>query len=269
MMIIFIAVLTIILYFAAAGLQLLNLIKNIQALNKWVISLSLIAIFAHAFLLYRWIDVSTGQNLTFFNTLSQVCWLATVIVWFMAIKRPLVNLGMVVYPLSAISILLVLIFSGSYIVNTKADPKTLLHILLSFLAVSILIIAAIQSIFLALLNRALRNKHPNLLTQSLLPLQKMESLLFQLISLGFFILTAVIISGLSFFSRMYHSDLWHHMLFAIIAWLIFGILLIGRIFFGWRGKIAIRWTLIGVMLLLVAYLSSQFWPSQFWQVNFG
>lgn len=257
-MILFIAILTIILYFTAAGLQFLPLTKNIQVETKWIMAISSIAIILHAFLLFRWIDVSTGQNLTFFNALSQVFWLATVFVWIMAIKRPLVNLGIVVYPLSGISILLVLIFSGSYIVNTKADPKTLLHILLSFLAMSILIIAAIQSVFLAWLNNALKNKHTNLITQSLPPLQIMESLLFQLITLGFFILTAVILSGISFFSKTYPIDLWQHMVFAIIAWLIFGILIIGRIFFGWRGKIAIRWTLIGVVLLLITYLSVNF-----------
>ncbi len=254
-----IAILTTILYFTAATLQMLHLTKNLQAQTKKIIVISLVAIVLHAFLLYRWIDVSTGQNLTFFNTLSQVCWLATVIVWLMAIKRPLVNLGIVLYPLAGISIVLVLIFSGSHIVNTKTDPKTLLHILLSFLAMSILIIAAVQSVFLAFLNRALRKKYANLLTQSLPPLQMMESLLFQLITLGFFILTAVIVSGFSFFLGIFHGSLWHHMVFAIIAWFIFGILIIGRIFFGWRGRIAIRWTLIGVVLLLIAYLTSQFW----------
>lgn len=253
-----IAIITIILYCCAAGLQILHL-KNHSISTKWSVLLSLAAIVLHAFLLYRWIDVGSGQNLTFFNTLSQVCWLATALGWLIAIRRPFINLGIVLYPLAAISILLVLLFSGSYIINTVADPKTLLHILLSFLALSILIIAAIQAIFLSILDRSLRKKHANLLSQSLPPLQMMESLLFQLIALGFCILTTVIISGFSFFPAIIHSPLWHHMVLAIIAWLIFGILIAGRIFFGFRGKVAIRWTLIGVVILLIAYLTSQFW----------
>ena len=43
----------------------------------------------------------------------------------------------------------------------------------------------------------------------------------------------------------------------ISSWVVFGTLLVGRWRFGWRGRIAIRWTLTGFAILLVAYLSAQ------------
>ena len=45
---------------------------------------------------------------------------------------------------------------------------------------------------------------------------------------------------------------------AILSWLIFAGLLLGRHFRGWRGKIALRWTLAGFVALLLAYVGTRF-----------
>jgi len=46
--------------------------------------------------------------------------------------------------------------------------------------------------------------------------------------------------------------------FAVLSWLIFGGLLLGHWRFGWRGRLAIRWTLIGFVALLLCYVGSKF-----------
>jgi ABC-type uncharacterized transport system permease subunit len=46
--------------------------------------------------------------------------------------------------------------------------------------------------------------------------------------------------------------------FAILSWLTFGWLLIGRWRYGWRGRTAVRWTLGGFVLLVLAYVGSRF-----------
>jgi len=48
------------------------------------------------------------------------------------------------------------------------------------------------------------------------------------------------------------------MVFALLAWGVFGGLLIGRAAFGWRGRTALRWTFIGFVMLLLAYVGSRF-----------
>ena len=50
----------------------------------------------------------------------------------------------------------------------------------------------------------------------------------------------------------------HKVIFSIASWLIYGWLLFGRYQYGWRGKKATRWTLIGFVLLLLAYVGSKF-----------
>jgi ABC-type uncharacterized transport system permease subunit len=50
----------------------------------------------------------------------------------------------------------------------------------------------------------------------------------------------------------------HKTVFAIISWLIFAALLVGRHLRGWRGKVALRWTLAGFVALLLAYVGTRF-----------
>jgi ABC-type uncharacterized transport system permease subunit len=46
--------------------------------------------------------------------------------------------------------------------------------------------------------------------------------------------------------------------FTLISWGVFGVLLLGRRLRGWRGKTALRLTLGGFGLLLLAYVGSRF-----------
>jgi ABC-type uncharacterized transport system permease subunit len=50
----------------------------------------------------------------------------------------------------------------------------------------------------------------------------------------------------------------HKTLFGILSWLIFGSLLAGRARWGWRGRVALRWTLSGFLTLVLAYIGSKF-----------
>jgi ABC-type uncharacterized transport system permease subunit len=50
----------------------------------------------------------------------------------------------------------------------------------------------------------------------------------------------------------------HKTLFAFLSWVIFAALLTGRHLRGWRGRLALRWTLAGFATLLLAYVGSRF-----------
>jgi ABC-type uncharacterized transport system permease subunit len=92
------------------------------------------------------------------------------------------------------------------------------------------------------------------------PLLAMESMLFRLIGAGFVLLTATLVSGVFFtellFGRALRFD--HKTVFTIASWLVFAGLLAGRFVFGWRGRTALRWTLAGFVMLLLAYIGSRF-----------
>jgi ABC-type uncharacterized transport system permease subunit len=50
----------------------------------------------------------------------------------------------------------------------------------------------------------------------------------------------------------------HKTVFAVLSWITFGALLTGRLLYGWRGRTALRWTLTGFVLLILAYVGSRF-----------
>ena len=132
------------------------------------------------------------------------------------------------------------------------------HIFSSLLAYSFLNIAAIQALLLAAQDVCLRGRHPDgFLVRSLPSLQSMESLMFQLIGAGLDLLTVSLLTGFLFLENMFAQHLVHKTVLSLLAWLVFAILLIGRLRHGWRGQIAIRWTVSGFGALMLAYFGSK------------
>ena len=88
----------------------------------------------------------------------------------------------------------------------------------------------------------------------------MEKLLFRLIGFGFGLLTLTVLSGIFFSEQLFGTPFkWDHKnIFTLLSWLLFGALLAGRAWRGWRGKTALRFTLTGFATLLLAYVGSRF-----------
>ena len=67
-----------------------------------------------------------------------------------------------------------------------------------------------------------------------------------------------LITGFVFVTNLFTQNLVQKTVLSLIAWLIFSVLLIGRMRFGWRGRSAVRWTLSGFGILAVAYFGVKF-----------
>ena len=96
-----------------------------------------------------------------------------------------------------------------------------------------------------------------------LPLLTLERLMFRFVLLGFILLTLTLIAGFVFGEQLYgaagaHWKWDHKTVFSILSWLTFGVLLLGRQQFGWRGRRAVRVLYSGATLLLLAYAGSRF-----------
>jgi ABC-type uncharacterized transport system permease subunit len=85
-------------------------------------------------------------------------------------------------------------------------------------------------------------------------------LLFRLIGFGFILLTLTVLSGLFFSEELFGKAVkWDHKtIFTLLSWVLFGLLLAGRKWRGWRGKTALSFTLTGFTTLLLAYVGSRF-----------
>ena len=216
-----------------------------------------IAIVLHTVVLLQRIVMPDGLNLQFFNALSIVALLVATILFGATIRHPLENLAIVVLPTTALSLILDQAVQQNAVIAASADRALQFHILISLLAFSLLSIAVLQALLLAIQDRHLHNHHPGGLIRALPPLQLMENLLFQLITVGFLLLSVALLSGFLFLEDIFAQHLVHKTILSCVAWLIFATLLGGRWQFGWRGRTAIRWTLGGGIVLLLAYFGSK------------
>ena len=222
-----------------------------------LIALGMTATILHAFVLHGSLFSGQGLNLSFFNAFSLFSWLIALLVLVTSLSKPIENLGIMVFPMAALSIALAMLFPSQHLLMGKALPGLQAHILISVLAYSLLSIAAVQAILLWIQDRQLRSKHPGGFIRSLPPLQTMETLLFQMIGVGFVLQSLSLVSGAVFLENMFAQHLAHKTVLSIIAWVVFAVLLWGRWHFGWRGRTAIRWTLSGAVALMLAYFGSK------------
>jgi len=121
-----------------------------------------------------------------------------------------------------------------------------------------LAIAALVAVMLAIQERALRTRRLGGLHAVLPPLTLIEAMLFQLIGAGFVLLSLTLLTGALFVEDLFGQNLVHKTVLSFAAWLLFGALLFGRWRYGWRGRRAVRLTLIGMMVLLLAFFGSKF-----------
>ena len=217
------------------------------------------AILIHGMLLYHLILTANGLNLGFFTAAALIALLTALLLLLAALFEPVENLGIAVFPVAALTLGLLLIYPEQHIITgAKASWQLNTHILTSLLAYSILGLAALQSILLAIQDHHLRNRTPGGFIRALPPLQTMESLLFQMIGVGFVLLSLALVSGGLFLEDIFAQHLVHKTTLSIAAWLVFALLLWGRWRFGWRSRVAIRWTLWGFAFLMLAYFGSKF-----------
>lgn len=219
--------------------------------------LGFVAITLHALTLQQNLYGRAALDVSFFTAFSLIAWLMTLLMLIAASREPVENLGIGILPIAALAVLLRLLNSQQHSLTNTLSAGLEFHIMASIIAYSLLTIAALQAILLYIQDVQIHNKHPGGFVRALPPLETMERLLFRLLILGFIVLSVSLISGGFYVDNLLEQHLVHKFVLSISAWILFGTLLWGRWRFGWRGRIAIRWTLAGFILLLLAYFGSK------------
>lgn len=257
----FITFASILLYVSSAAILARRLLAALPSSGphspRIPLALGVAALILHAVALYGALSTPQGLNLGFFNVLSLTTWFIAMLVIASAHSSPVVNLGIVVLPLAAFGVALQWLFPspGNHITPTTTGLD--LHILLSIASYSLLAVAAVQAVLLAVQDHQLRNHRPGGFIRALPPLETMEKLLFRMIGIGYVLLSLSLVSGVHFLEDIFAQHKVHKTILSIAAWAVFAVLLWGRWRFGWRGRIAIRWTLVGYATLMLAYFGSK------------
>jgi ABC-type uncharacterized transport system permease subunit len=229
-------------------------------LRGWERVALLAPIALHGWLLYAGMFATNELHFGFAYALSAMLWLTVLFYWFENFYYDLASMQSPVLLVAALTVPLPALFPGLASAGTYAASVAFrLHLALAILAYSLFTIAILHALLMAVVERRLHQRSGTGLG-ALPPLLTLEQLLFRLIGAAFVLLTLTLATGIGFsetlFGRAMRFD--HKSVFAILSWLTFGWLLAGRWLYGWRGRTALRWTITGFVLLILAYVGSRF-----------
>lgn len=227
------------------------------------------ALLAHALgLLWPW----SGDvfYLGFAYLLSATVWIALFLIWVESRRVGLGRLPTLLSALAMVMVVLPLAFPGQPFRLDEQTPLFVPHLVVGTLAYGVVFMASLLALLMAAAEHRLHPRRTERASglaallarghQSLPPLMVLERILFQVIRVGFVLLLLTTASGVFFSEEIFGQPLPvnHKTVFSLVATVFFGLLLLGRWLWGWRGRLAIRLTLGGFILLLLSYVGSRF-----------
>jgi len=218
--------------------------------------LTLVAIALHCQLLGAMILGDVGINLSLANTASMIGLELGIIGLIAALEPTLRGLS---------ASLLILGATAALATGADTAPADSIavgwqikaHILISLLSYGFITVGAIVAVYATIQERRLRAGQLSTVNSLFAPLETTEKLLFAIAATGFSGLLLAILSGLTFVDNLFAQHLVHKTVFSILALIVFGTMLAGRFFAGWRGTRAVRLYLGGFLLLCVAYFGTR------------
>ena len=243
------------LYTASAWVMLRSASNPRLSPIAWALSLA--AIFAHSDAIVHMMRIDGPVSIGLLEALSLLAWTLAVLACLLCIEKQNRVLGAILLASAAFGAAA----TGSgrtYAEENLPTWELTAHILLSMGAAALMFAAAVTALLLVFLDRRLRMRRLADLPSVLPPLDALERVMFRLIGAGFVMLTLALLTGFIFVTNLFEQHLIHKTVLALVAWVIFGTLLIGRIRYGWRGRGAVRWTLYGFLVLVLSYFGSKF-----------
>jgi len=209
----------------------------------------------HAAVCFYSLFDENGWKLHIVNAILFVSWLSVLLVLIFKLTSTWVKFPLVFFVLIAfvlVDVNPVLAYHHYQEFSWQLD----LHISLSMLAYSILSVATLYAVSLWVQIKKIKNSNFDI-GKGLVSIIDEEKKLFYIIILGWLVLSMSLISGVIFIDSFLQQHLGHKVVFSILAWLIFGTLIFGRMTRGWRGEKLITLTIMGMTLLATGYLGSK------------
>jgi len=242
----------------------------------WIHLLIFILLVLHGIACYQDIFTPNGIVFGFAQALSMMAWVCMALYWIEGWFFTLQGMLPMLLGIATLLSFLPNAFEGS-IISSKAvhSPGFKLHFITANMAYGIMFLAALQAILMTLQDRSLRSKQQqgttswlqilvlgrsSKLMDQLPPLLTMERVMFNVIGIGFCLLTVAVFSGVFFSQALFGRPLIfdHKTVFSLISWVMFGGLLYAHWKVGLRGAEASKWVLGSFGVLLLAYVGSRF-----------
>ncbi|MDU8923602.1 cytochrome c biogenesis protein CcsA [Pasteurellaceae bacterium LIM206] len=234
--------------------------ERVKSINKTLFfSTALLALLAHLISVFPTVrHIFTGDDFTFIqigSLISVIIALLLTLATLFKVKTTWFILP-VVYCLAVINLIQTTFIPAHVMHNLMQDTGLMLHVFLALFAYAVCFIATLYSIQLAWLHYNLKHKKTAIST-IVPPLMLVERHFYYVLLTGEALLTLTLISGAIYLADFFAAQNIQKAVFSFLAWLVFGLFIIGHKKFCWRGKIMIIYTISGMILLTIAYFGSR------------
>lgn len=250
------------LYFAS-GLMIVSALKGKDAqAASWIRCPILLGILLHGYTIQAEIFQRNTVHFGFGFAISAMFLFAAIALFIESFIHRLHGQLGIVLAMTGLATVFPILFPGKPIDVTDWTFFFRIHIILALAAYSFMTIAVVQAVLMGYQNRALKciERKESGFMESMPGLLVQERIFFRIVATGFACLTAVLLTGAVATKEMLdvYVQFDHKFLLTVFSWVIFGILLAGRIFGGWRAKKALLWFWAGFVVYFVAYLGYSF-----------
>ncbi len=246
--------------YIASGLAIISAMKGREgkasSLLRWPI---LIGLVLQALALHGEMFHPDAVHFGFGYAVAETCFFAVIILLIETWIHRLHGQFGIVLCLAGLGTLMPLLFPGNEIVATEWTPIFRWHLFFAIAGYAFMFVAVVQAMVIGAQNRRLKEPREDDAKMDFLDsmpgLVVMERIFFRIVAVGFVCITATIVLGSLATHEAYNTwlHLDHKTVLTWISWFIFGILLLGRYFAGWRAKTALTWFWVGVVLFCIAY----------------
>jgi cytochrome c-type biogenesis protein CcsB len=246
-----------VLYLVSTGLALVFLLRKSEALPRLILGITGCGFITHTVALVSRTVVSSQVSMTSFHeALSFFSW-ALVLVFLLVDFRHRVHvLGAFILPLASLSLISAAALPQEVPTLQPVLGTVWLHVTLSILGTVGFAVAFAAGIMYVIQDGLLKSKKFNVLYSKLPPLDFLDYLNQQSIVLGFPFLTLGIITGAisAEFARGSYLNWNPEQTWALVTWVFYFIVLLGRLTVGWRAKRAAYLTIIGFVGVLFTFI---------------
>jgi len=230
----------------------------------------LLALLLHALGLVQTIIQGSQLYLGWSLALSVAICLGMMVFWLESLVMRIDGLLVLLLPVAALITAQTALFPDNRLIANASNGWLRLHLLIALIAYGLTTVSALQALLMAALDNTL-HRPPQAqmrgwrgiiqrVLDAMPPLLTQEHLLFRLIAISFFALTLTVLSGvqvsMQLLGQVFVLD--HKTVFSLLSWLTFACLLLGRYAWGWRGRRALRGTLLGFAFLILSYSGTHF-----------
>ncbi len=248
---------SIVCYLASAGLLLRRFFNHSGESTKIPISLLMAALVCHLLTIVLSITALDEQRLSLAFVLLVVAWL---IAFSMFVANRYIK-NLVFLPIVSISAALFtclhMFIPSSNGLSAQMSGGMIAHISISMLAFGFLGISMLYALQLGYINYQLKHKRQTLLSHDLPPLMSVEHILYQLMTIGTFILALALFTGFLFMPSMFADGYAHKTILSTLALGVFVSSLILHRYKGIKTRTAIWFNGIGITLLSLSYFGSR------------